>query len=92
MSDFTLFSLYILGATLVLKPVRGCINVLSFFTLGCRTATPCSVAVWEWVYIHHLVPPGPNQFCQHWEGEALFVLVLLSHFIAWIVCLMQAAE
>ena len=31
MSDCTLFFLlYVLGATLVLKPVQGCINVLSF--------------------------------------------------------------
>jgi len=44
------------------------------------------VAIWEWVYIYHLVPPGPNQFCQHWEGEALFVLVQLSDYLLHELC------
>ena len=45
------------------------------------------VAPWDRVHICHLVPAGPIQQCQHWEGETLFILVIdiISIFIiSWL--------
>ena len=33
------------------------------------------MALWEWVYFHHLVPTRSSQCCQHWTGKALSILV-----------------
>jgi hypothetical protein len=62
-------------------------NMLCVFTAGCCIAAPCSVAIWEWIHFHHLVPSGPNKFRQHREGEALFVLVWLSLPVVFTECM-----
>lgn len=43
--------------------------------LGGRPATTCKMALRERFHVHNVVSPGPNQFCQHREREALFILV-----------------
>lgn len=42
------------------------------------------MAVWEWIYVYHMVSFGSNKFSEHWEGEAVFILVstvFLLYFI-----------
>lgn len=83
----TTFMLWIMSIVLESDLSCNCINIL-FFITGCCIATPCSLAVWEWIYFHHLVPSRSNKFRQHREGETLFVLVLLSLHVVFITCVM----
>lgn len=42
---------------------------------GCRATTASKVAVWEWIYIYHLVSLGSDKLGEHWAREAVLVLV-----------------